>query len=107
MSWYVQHTKNKKNYILLKIKKCCRPKNKYIRITKDENFRLDDHYLSNMPAKAEKACSYDLDDCDIVWLRLQNGERASMGKSFCSIQFYLLLGCYVYFTSDFQYCISQ
>lgn len=91
--------KDKKNFF--------RPKNKYIRITKDENFRLDDHYLSNMPAKAEKACSYDLDDCDIAWLRLQNGERASMGKSFCSIQFYLLLGCYVYFTSDFQYRISQ
>lgn len=57
-----------------------RPKNKYIRITKDENFHLDEHYLSNMSVKAEKACSYDLDNCDIVWLKLINGERASMGK---------------------------
>jgi len=57
-----------------------RPKSKYIRITKDEFFTNEEHYLSSTPAKAEKACSYDLDDCDIAWLQIVNGERACMGK---------------------------
>lgn len=57
-----------------------RPKNKYIRITSDEFFSSEDHYLSNTPTKAEKACSYDLDDCDLCWLQTMNGERALMGK---------------------------
>ncbi|KAJ4448955.1 hypothetical protein ANN_00347 [Periplaneta americana] len=56
------------------------PKSKYIRITKDEFFTSEEHYLSNTPAKAEKACSYDLDDCDIAWLQIVNGERACMGS---------------------------
>ncbi|CAG2063266.1 unnamed protein product [Timema podura] len=56
------------------------PKSKYIRITKDEFFSSEEHYLSNTPAKAEKACSYDLDDADAAWLQILNGERASMGK---------------------------
>nr|CAD7453194.1 unnamed protein product [Timema tahoe] len=55
------------------------PKSKYIRITKDEFFSSEEHYLSNTPAKAEKACSYDLDDADAAWLQILNGERASMG----------------------------
>jgi hypothetical protein len=57
-----------------------RPKSKYIRITKDDFFTNEEHYLSNTPAKAEKACSYDLDDCDIAWLQILNGERACMGE---------------------------
>nr|CAD7396924.1 unnamed protein product [Timema poppensis] len=57
------------------------PKSKYIRITKDEFFSSEEHYLSNTPAKAEKACSYDLDDADAAWLQILNGERASMDSS--------------------------
>jgi len=57
-----------------------RPKSKYIRITKDEFFTNEEHYLSSTPAKAEKACSYDLDDCDVAWLQILNGERACMGE---------------------------
>lgn len=34
-----------------------------------------------MPAKAEKAILYDLDDCDVAWLNIYNGERAGMGKN--------------------------
>lgn len=65
-----------------------RPKSKYIRITKDEFFTNEEHYLSSTPAKAEKACSYDLDDCDIAWLQILNGERACMGE-YCEILFYI------------------
>lgn len=57
----------------------CRPKNKYIRIYKDENFVADKHYLSKTPSIAEEACSYDLDQCDAAWLQLMNGERARLG----------------------------
>lgn len=56
-----------------------RPKNKFIRITKDESFSSEQHYLSNTPAMAEAACSYDLDQCDDTWLRILNGERAMAG----------------------------
>jgi hypothetical protein len=56
------------------------PKSKYIRITKDEAFKTEEHWLSTLPAKADKACSYDLDNCDIAWLKIINGERANMGK---------------------------
>lgn len=57
----------------------CRPKNKYIRITKDEHFRVDEHYLSNVGIQAEKCCAYDLEDVDVVWLNILNGERALLG----------------------------
>jgi hypothetical protein len=58
-----------------------RPKNKYIRITKDENFKIEEHVLSNAPAQSEAACSYDLDECDVSWLRTLNAERATSGQS--------------------------
>ena len=52
-----------------------RPK-KYLRISKDDYFNPEEHYLSSTPARAEKACAYDLDDTDIAWLEVLNGERA-------------------------------
>lgn len=55
------------------------PKNKYVRITKDHQFKVDEHMLSNAPAQAEAACSYDLDECDVAWLKILNGERAAAG----------------------------
>lgn len=55
------------------------PKNKFIRITKDESFSSEQHYLSNTPAMAEAACSYDLDQVDDAWLNILNGERAMAG----------------------------
>lgn len=55
------------------------PKNKYIRITKDENFSHDKNYLSNTPAMAESVCSYDLDQLDEAWLNEFNGERSRCG----------------------------
>uniref|UniRef100_A0A182TNW0 PHD finger protein rhinoceros n=1 Tax=Anopheles melas TaxID=34690 RepID=A0A182TNW0_9DIPT len=55
------------------------PKNKYIRITKDENFTHDQHYLSNTPAIAENVCYYDLDQIDAAWLKVLNGERNLAG----------------------------
>ncbi|RZB41723.1 PHD finger protein rhinoceros [Asbolus verrucosus] len=57
------------------------PKNKYIRITKDENFKIEEHALSSAPAQAEAACSYDLDECDVSWLKILNSERAMSGQS--------------------------
>lgn len=35
--------------------------------------------MSNTPAMADAACSYDLDQCDDAWLQLLNGERAMAG----------------------------
>ncbi|XP_063698837.1 PHD finger protein rhinoceros [Culicoides brevitarsis] len=57
------------------------PKNKYIRITKDESFSHEQHYLSHTPAMAESVCAYDLDQCDEAWLKICNGERALSGLS--------------------------
>jgi hypothetical protein len=57
------------------------PKNKYIRITKDENFSHDKNYLSNTPAIADSVCSYDLDQLDEAWLKECNGERSMCGLS--------------------------
>ncbi|CAB0041522.1 unnamed protein product [Trichogramma brassicae] len=53
---------------------------KYLRICKDEGFNVEHHFLSTTPARAEKACGYDLDDTDIAWLEIFNGERA---MSYC------------------------
>nr|XP_023014025.1 PHD finger protein rhinoceros [Leptinotarsa decemlineata] len=55
------------------------PKNKYIRITEDKNFKPEEHVLSNAPVKSEAACSYDLDECDMAWLKILNSERALSG----------------------------
>lgn len=57
----------------------CSPKNKFIRITKDDTFSSDLHYLSNAPAMADAACAYDLDQTDEAWLGILNGERAMTG----------------------------
>lgn len=57
----------------------CSPKNKFIRITKDENFSHDKHYLTNTPAIADSVCSYDLDQLDEAWLKEFNGERSLCG----------------------------
>lgn len=35
--------------------------------------------LSHAPSQAEAACSYDLDECDVMWLKVLNGERAASG----------------------------
>ena len=56
-----------------------RPKTKYIRITKDDKFDAELHHLSSAPAQSDAACSYDLDECDVAWLRVINGERAACG----------------------------
>lgn len=58
-----------------------RPKHKYIRITKDEHFKTEEHQLSLLPLKAEKSCSYDMDDVDSAWLKLCNGERSLGGNT--------------------------
>jgi len=54
-----------------------RPK-KFVRISRDDYFNSEDHHLSTTPARAEKACAYDLDDTDIAWLEVFNGERAQV-----------------------------
>ena len=54
-----------------------RPKNKYIRITNDNNnrFSSDEHVLSNVCERADNLCAYDMDECDAAWLQLSNQER--------------------------------
>ena len=37
--------------------------------------------MSTTPTRAEKACAYDLDDTDIAWLDVLNGERAQAGQT--------------------------
>lgn len=54
-----------------------RPK-KLVRISRDDYFNTEDHHLSTTPSRAEKACAYDLDDTDIAWLEVFNGERAQV-----------------------------
>ncbi|KAK1127245.1 hypothetical protein K0M31_003789 [Melipona bicolor] len=53
---------------------------KFVRISRDDYFNPEDHHLSTTPARAEKACAYDLDDTDIAWLDVLNGERAQAGQ---------------------------
>lgn len=57
------------------------PKDKYIHLTRDVNYQSDKHILSTTPARAEAACSYDLDATDIAWLKLLNSERARAGAA--------------------------
>ncbi|XP_045784450.1 PHD finger protein rhinoceros [Maniola jurtina] len=55
------------------------PKDKYIHLTRDVHYQSDQHFLSSTPAKAEAACTYDLDATDTAWLKLLNAERARAG----------------------------
>lgn len=58
-----------------------RPK-KFLRISRDDYFNPEEHHLSTTPSRAEKACAYDLDDVDIAWLDVLNGERAQVNPHF-------------------------
>ncbi|XP_049884703.1 PHD finger protein rhinoceros isoform X2 [Pectinophora gossypiella] len=55
------------------------PRDKYIHLTRDGHYQSDKHVLSTTPARAEAACSYDLDATDTAWLNLLNAERARAG----------------------------
>lgn len=55
------------------------PKNRFLRITKDEHYSPDLHCLTNVVALAENTCAYDIDPIDEAWLRLYNGDRAQCG----------------------------
>ncbi|CAH1647426.1 unnamed protein product [Spodoptera littoralis] len=55
------------------------PKDKYIHLSRDDHYHSDKHILSQTPARAEAACSYDLDAADTAWLKLLNAERARAG----------------------------
>ncbi|OWR53198.1 putative PHD finger protein [Danaus plexippus plexippus] len=57
------------------------PRDKYIHLTRDAHYQADKHFLSTTPARAEAACSYDLDATDTAWLKLLNSERARAGAS--------------------------
>lgn len=67
------------------------PKHKYIRITKDEHFKTEEHQLSLLPLKAEKSCSYDMDDVDAAWLKLCNGERSLGGNFIIALKYYYII----------------
>lgn len=69
-----------------------RPK-KFIRISRDDYFNAEDHHLSTTPTRAEKACAYDLDDNDIAWLEIFNGERAKVCDICC---IYIVLISYIF-----------
>lgn len=56
-----------------------RPKDKYIHLARDAHYQPDKHQLSMTLARAEAACSYDLDALDTAWLKLLNAERARAG----------------------------
>ncbi|XP_047040403.1 PHD finger protein rhinoceros-like [Helicoverpa zea] len=55
------------------------PKDKYVHLSRDAHYHSDKHLLSQTPARAEAACSYDLDATDTAWLKLLNAERARAG----------------------------
>lgn len=50
-------------------------------MSRDSHYQSDKHHLSTTPARAEAACSYDLDATDTAWLKLLNSERARAGAS--------------------------
>lgn len=56
-----------------------RSKDKYIHLSRDVHYQPEKHILSTTPARAEAACSYDLDATDTAWLKLLNAERARAG----------------------------
>lgn len=56
-----------------------RSKDKYIHLSRDVHYQPEKHLLSTTPARAEAACSYDLDATDAAWLKLLNAERARAG----------------------------
>jgi hypothetical protein len=41
---------------------------------------LPDLKVTTAALRSEQMCNYDLDDLDIRWLAIVNGERALMGK---------------------------
>jgi len=67
------------NLFKLNIIRFCSPKNRFLRITKDEHYSPDLHCLTNVVALAENTCAYDIDPIDEAWLRLYNGDRAQCG----------------------------
>jgi len=67
------------NIFKLNIIRSCSPKNRFLRITKDEHYSPDLHCLTNVVALAENTCAYDIDPIDEAWLRLYNGDRAQCG----------------------------
>jgi hypothetical protein len=44
-------------------------------------YTSDTHQVTTAALRSEQMCNYDLDDLDIRWLNIVNGERALMGKS--------------------------
>uniref|UniRef100_T1J3Y0 PHD finger protein rhinoceros n=1 Tax=Strigamia maritima TaxID=126957 RepID=T1J3Y0_STRMM len=54
---------------------------KLVRTTHDEFYSTETHQMSNIFAQAEKMCQYDLDDCDVQWLKIVNSERTALGLS--------------------------
>ncbi|XP_065359054.1 PHD finger protein rhinoceros [Calliphora vicina] len=55
------------------------PKNRFLRITKDENYSPELHCLTNVVALAENSCAYDIDRVDSSWLHLYNTDRKQYG----------------------------
>ncbi|XP_063634737.1 PHD finger protein rhinoceros [Cydia splendana] len=55
------------------------PKDKYIHLSRDATYAPDKHTITTALARAEAACSYDLDATDTAWLKLLNAERARAG----------------------------
>lgn len=60
------------------------PKKKYVRVTHDDFFNPDYHQLVSTAARAEKVCSYDLDDVDAAWLGCSNADRAMQNTTLIS-----------------------
>lgn len=55
------------------------PKNRFLRITKDDTYSSELHCLTNVVAQAENTCAYDIDPVDEAWLLLLNSDRAQYG----------------------------
>lgn len=55
------------------------PKNRFLRITKDDTYSPDLHCLTNVVALAENTCAYDIDQVDEAWLKLYNFDRFHYG----------------------------
>ena len=43
-------------------------------------YTSETHQVTTAALRSEQMCNYDLDDLDIRWLFIVNGERSLMGK---------------------------
>ena len=74
-------------------------------------YTSETHQVTTAALRSEQMCNYDLDDLDIRWLNIVNGERALMGM-YSALEFATRVFAFFHKTSkgfhkfDLKQCIS-